>query len=39
MHVDLSLEELKVYQGKNPKPDDFSSFWKIRRIGYYFYQL
>lgn len=25
--VDMPLEKLKVYQGKNPKPDDFDAFW------------
>jgi cephalosporin-C deacetylase len=26
--VDLPLEELAVYQGRNPRPDDFDSYWK-----------
>lgn len=26
--VDMPLEELKVYQGKNPCPKDFDRFWK-----------
>ena len=26
--VDMPLSELKVYQGKNPCPQDFDSFWK-----------
>lgn len=25
--VDMPLEELKVYQGRNPKPDDFDAYW------------
>jgi len=25
--VDMSLERLKVYQGVNPRPDDFDEFW------------
>jgi len=24
---DLSLENLKVYEGRNPKPDDFNDYW------------
>lgn len=24
---DMSMEELKVYQGQNPRPDDFDAFW------------
>jgi cephalosporin-C deacetylase len=24
---DLPLEQLRVYRGKNPRPDDFDSFW------------
>lgn len=24
---DLSLEQLEIYQGKNPRPGDFDSFW------------
>ena len=26
--VDMSLEELKLYRGTNPKPKDFDSFWQ-----------
>lgn len=26
--VDMSLSELKLYQGKNPCPDDFDLFWQ-----------
>jgi cephalosporin-C deacetylase len=25
--VDMSLEKLKVYEGKNPRPADFDAFW------------
>lgn len=25
--IDLPLEELKLYQGRNPRPDDFDSYW------------
>lgn len=25
---DMPLEELRVYQGRNPRPDDFDSFWE-----------
>ncbi len=25
--IDMPLEELKVYQGRNPKPDDFDAYW------------
>ncbi len=25
--VDMSLEELKVYEGRNPRPEDFDEFW------------
>ena len=25
--VDMPLEELKIYQGRNPKPDDFDAYW------------
>ena len=25
--VDMSLEELKVYEGTSPRPDDFDEFW------------
>ncbi len=25
--IDMSLDELKVYQGKNPRPADFDEFW------------
>ncbi len=25
--IDMSLEKLKVYQGKNPRPADFDEFW------------
>lgn len=25
--VDMSLEKLKVYQGRNPRPEDFDEFW------------
>ncbi len=25
--IDMPLEELKVYKGLNPKPDDFDKFW------------
>jgi len=25
--VDMPLAELEVYQGRNPRPDDFDSFW------------
>ena len=25
--VDMSLDQLKVYQGKNPRPADFDEFW------------
>lgn len=25
---DLPLEELKTYQGRNPRPDDFDAFWE-----------
>ena len=28
--VDMSLEELKVYMGKNPCPADFDEFWNAR---------
>ena len=28
--VDMSLEELKVYTGKNPRPADFDEFWDAR---------
>ena len=24
---DLAFEQLRTYQGKNPCPDDFDSFW------------
>ena len=24
---DMSMEELKTYQGINPRPDDFDDFW------------
>lgn len=27
MHMDMPLEELKKYQGKNPKPSDFEEYW------------
>ena len=27
LSFDLSLDELKTYQGRNPKPDDFDDFW------------
>ena len=26
--VDKPLEELKVYQGINPKPEDFENYWE-----------
>ena len=26
--VDMPLEELKTYQGTNPRPDDLDSFWE-----------
>lgn len=25
---DMPLEELEVYQGRNPRPDDFDAFWR-----------
>ena len=25
--VDMPLEKLRVYQGINPRPDDFDAFW------------
>ena len=25
--VDMSLEKLKVYQGRNPRPADFDEYW------------
>jgi len=25
---DMPLEQLKTYQGRNPKPVDFDSFWE-----------
>jgi|LSQX01.1.fsa_nt_gb cephalosporin-C deacetylase len=25
--IDMSLEQLKTYQGRNPRPDDFDDFW------------
>ena len=25
--VDMPLEKLKVYQGRNPRPADFDEFW------------
>lgn len=25
--VDMSLDKLRVYQGRNPRPDDFDEFW------------
>ena len=25
--VDMSVERLKVYEGKNPRPADFDEFW------------
>jgi cephalosporin-C deacetylase len=28
MLLDLPLEELRVYQGRNPRPDDFDSYWE-----------
>lgn len=27
MHLDLPMEELKHYRGKNPKPSDFDQYW------------
>jgi cephalosporin-C deacetylase len=29
---DMPLEELKTYQGKNPRPDDFDAFWDTRLV-------
>ena len=26
--IDKPLEELKVYQGTNPKPTDFDEYWE-----------
>ncbi len=26
--IDMPLKDLKVYNGKNPKPDDFDSYWE-----------
>ncbi|KAF0094783.1 MAG: cah [Puniceicoccaceae bacterium 5H] len=26
--LDLPLEQLKTYQGRNPRPDDFDAFWQ-----------
>jgi cephalosporin-C deacetylase len=26
--IDMPLEELKLYKGRNPKPSDFDSFWE-----------
>lgn len=37
--VDMPLEKLRVYQGTNPRPDDFDAFWdrglddRVRVIG------
>ena len=28
--LDMPLEELKTYQGTNPRPDDFDAFWDAR---------
>ncbi len=28
MLIDMPLDELKVYQGRNPKPDDFDAYWE-----------
>lgn len=28
MHIDLPIEALKQYKGKNPKPADFDMFWE-----------
>ena len=28
---DMSWEELQTYEGKNPKPSDFDSFWTCLR--------
>jgi len=25
--IDMPLEDLKEYQGINPRPDDFDSYW------------
>ena len=25
---DMPLEQLKVYQGTNPRPDDFDTYWE-----------
>ena len=25
--IDMSLDELRVYQGRNPKPEDFEAYW------------
>ena len=25
--IDMPLEELKTYQGRNPRPDDFDEYW------------
>lgn len=27
MHLDMPLDELKNYQGKNPRPSDFDEYW------------
>lgn len=26
--IDMPLEELKTYQGRNPRPDDFDAYWQ-----------
>ena len=28
MQIDMPLEELEVYQGRNPRPDDFEGYWE-----------
>ncbi len=28
MLIDMPLEELQTYQGRNPRPDDFDTYWK-----------